>query len=351
MTTIHGGNIEALAAQAGCAQNDILDFSASLNPLGPPDCVQSTIMEAAAHITPYPEPTCATLTHALATFYKVPSSQVVPGRGATELLFAIPQIIDAKRALIVAPCYGDYATACTRARIPIEYFLLNAATNFCIEPTALSKQIRPNDLLFIGRPNNPTGKTPSTKIIDDLCTSHPKATFVVDESFIEFTDYSSMSHPQCPPNCIIIRSLTKFFAIAGIRLGAAISNDIIASKLKKQILPWSIDTISQKVGVAVLQDLRYQTRSKKNMGPLRQSLQNSIDRIPTLSALPSDANFLLIKASPTVDVQSLCKRLLEQHHIAVRPCTNFHGLNSSYFRIAVRNRDDNQRLINALKSI
>ena len=209
----HGGNILKYAETAGCAREDILDFSSSINPLGPPEFLRGAISRAVESLVRYPDPAAGKLTEAAANVFAVAPERIVAGNGSNQLIFAIPPALKIKKALITAPSYMDYESSCRLAGMEIEYFPLEEADNFVANPEKLSAAMQPEMLVFIGHPGNPAGTAMKPETIRKLAGKHPDAIFVIDEAFADFgvADFSLL--PDVPENVIVLRSLTKFFAV------------------------------------------------------------------------------------------------------------------------------------------
>jgi len=178
----HGGNLAQLAARCGCAPSEILDFSANINPLGPPERLRGIISRALSEIVHYPDPDSTQLSATLATAYGVRAAQVVVGNGTSELLFALPKVIPARRAVIPMPCYIDYERACQRAGLPVQPLLLAEQADFRLDLATLAAHLRPGDLVILGQPNNPTGCPVERAQLLALCQQQPAVSFLIDEA-------------------------------------------------------------------------------------------------------------------------------------------------------------------------
>lgn len=350
MTDKHGGNLLKLALKAGRSPGDILDFSANINPLGPPDWLRPLISSRVSSLAHYPDPQCTELIHAFAQKFEIPPDEVIAGNGSTEILYLLPRVIQASRVLVPVPSYADYATAAELCGLPVEKMFLQEEEGFAPDMVGLAGCLRDRDLVMLGQPNNPTGVLCNAGEVIKLAISHPRAMFMVDESFLGFIEEAQSLMVGRPPNVIVLLSLTKFYAIPGLRLGCAVADRSIILQLKKMIPPWSVNTIAQAAGCAALKDMSYAAQSKKFVSEERQWLQKELSHLPGLKIYPGSANFLLVKTiRPDQNAVQLAERLLAGG-IAIRVCDNFAGLDKQYFRIAVRTREDNIRLCTALGS-
>jgi len=349
MTDKHGGNILKLALAAGRPPQDILDFSANINPLGPPEWLRPLISSQISSLTHYPDPHCTALVSACAERFDISPDEVIAGNGSTEILYLLPRVIHASRVMVPVPSYADYATAAELCGVPVENLLLKEEEGFALDIPKLAGCLQDHDLVIVGQPNNPTGIFSNSRELRKLAMGYPRATFIVDESFLHFVDGAQSLMIDRPANVVVLLSLTKFYAIPGLRLGCVVADRFIIEKLKKIIPPWSVNTLAQAAGVAALQDTDYAARSKKIVGQERAWLQSQLRNLSGLKVYPGSANFLLVRINlPDKNAVQLAKALLACG-IAIRVCDNFDGLDQQYFRIAVRTREENIRLCSAIR--
>jgi len=351
----HGGQIQKISNRLNCHPTDIIDFSANLNPIGPPAWLSEVINAQIATITHYPDPNCADLINTIARFHNVSIDQIIIGNGVTEILFALPNIIAAKRALICVPSYSDYQQSFKRTHTPIHFHYLNESDNFKIDIQDLSLSILKHDVVILANPNNPTGMTIDTKQLILIAQQYQSTTFIIDESFIDFVDNAKTIITHRPRNVIVLRSMTKIYAIAGLRIGYAIANSDIIDNLKSLIIPWSVNAIAQAVAKEALDDIDGDASYKDNtqifVNAQRHLLINELNKISCLKTYPAKANYLLIRNnSSTISTKMIFEKLL-QKRIAIRLCNNFKGLDHTFFRIAIREKEQNQILIRALNDI
>ncbi len=347
--TKHGGNIYGLAAQLDTDPEDILDFSANINPLGPPEWLRAEISRAIGLISHYPDPDCSKLAAAIADYHNVTRRQIVVGNGSTELLHLLPQVLNASRIVIPAPSYAGYGESAGKR--PIVEPRLSENENFALNLEVIEETVRPDDLVYLGRPNNPTGDLPNAQELRNFAFEHPDNSFVIDESFLGFVPNAESLAVGMPSNMAVLRSMTKFYAIPGLRLGYAVADSETAAALRERRLEWSVNTLAQKVGVAALRDGDYARRSRGKVVELRARLERALSGINGLKTYPSTANFILVRIEANDwDARKLERKLLE-NGIAIRVCDNFTGLGSPFFRVAVRPHHENQRLMESLTSI
>ncbi len=348
MTDKHGGNIMKLALAAGKPMQDILDFSANINPLGTPEWLRPLISRQIGSLVHYPDPQCTELRNAIAKKFAISSDEVIAGNGSTEILYLLPRVLKTSRAIIPVPSYLDYASAAELGGMQVEKMPLMEEEEFVLNIPKLAEKLRGDEMVVIGRPNNPTGYFCNDNELRKLALDHPGTTFIVDESFINFIEGAESLITNRPSNVIVLFSLTKFYAIPGLRLGFAVADRQIIDELYKIMPPWSVNTIAQAVGTAAVKDTAYAAESKKFVLEERQWLQNELGNIPGLKIYPGSANFLLVKINRRDKSAPQLARTLLNDGIAIRVCDNFANLDERFFRVAVRTREENIRLCAAL---
>jgi cobyric acid synthase CobQ/L-threonine-O-3-phosphate decarboxylase len=352
----HGGDVRALAERAGCSVEELDDFSASLNPLGPPSWLERELARAALDAASYPDAESREVCLAACELYKVWPTQVCAGNGASELLLAAARAAaysGFRRAVIPVPSYVDYERVCEAAELEPAFLPLDPERDFALDDEALARRLEPNAgppaVVFLCSPNNPTGTLASAGRIRALAEAHPHCRFIVDESFADFVPGLDRLVRERPDNVLVIHSLTKFYAIPGLRLGLAFGAPELIFQLRKAQPEWSVNVAAQRVGARALRDLPYQAETRAVVRRLREKLALGLGFVPGIKVFPSEANFLLCRVERLGQgVQPLFEKLLSQR-IAIRPCGNFRGLDDRYFRVAVRTREQNERLFEALE--
>ena len=340
----HGGNIKRLAAQAGARPEDILDFSANLNPLGFPEWLRPLIASKVSSLTVYPDPAASALAEAIAMAHGVDPEMVIPGNGATELLRAAAGAPGINKAVIPVPAYVDYRACAERMGLPVE--TLPMEEGFALDTARLASILSGGEIVYIGSPNNPNGAVVPRVDLLRLAADRPRTMFVVDESFGGFVEgFESVISPSMPRNVIAVVSLTKLFAIPGLRLGYAVARGTLADALRRGVDPWSVNALAQAVGVEAVKDEDYIRRTRAAVAAWRDELARALGDISGVKVYPGRANFLLLRVDG--DAQSLAERILVNHKIAVRVCHNFEGLDGRFIRVAVRTGEENARLAEA----
>jgi cobyric acid synthase CobQ/L-threonine-O-3-phosphate decarboxylase len=347
-TNPHGGNLRQLALASGKPESELVDFSANLNPLGPPEWLRPVLAAHVSALTHYPDPDCTAFLEAAARRYGVPADEVIAGNGSAEILALLPRVLGKSRAVIPVPAYVDYARSAALGGMRVEPLLLNESADFRLDFEALESMLRGDEAVFIGRPNNPTGHVCDAGALRGLANRNPGTVFVVDEAFGDFVENFESLTRQRPANVVVLLSLTKAFAIPGLRLGCAVAAVEIARRMRELLPPWSVNTLAQAVGVEALRDADYLNRTRVYVSGQRAELATMLAAIPGLRVYPGEADFLLVRSA--IDAPELANRLLKEG-IAIRVCTNFEGLNAHFFRVAVRTASENARLCEALRGV
>ncbi len=338
----HGGNIHKAARE--CAAQ-FLDYSANINPLGPPEWLRAMVSRELEGVMHYPDPEYYLLRQAIASFHGVEIEQVVVANGTSELLHCFMQHIArtfCSRVVLPVPSYVDYRRAAELAAVNIFPFVLKEKDGFLPDFSSLRKKLKAKDLLLIGRPNNPAGSLPVREDILDLAYSRPDITLLLDEAFLDFCGEKSLG--CAVPNICSLNSMTKFYGVPGLRVGYGIFAKDIAHKLRQSLPPWSVNSLAENFAQEALEDTAYQQHSRNYCRELRQQLMAELEQFSTLTVFPSAANFLLLK---TNHHQGNLADFCQQQGILIRRCSNYEGLDDAdrFFRIAVRTEKENARLL------
>jgi cobyric acid synthase CobQ/L-threonine-O-3-phosphate decarboxylase len=343
----HGGHLRQLAAASGRAAEELLDFSANINPLGPPSWLRLCVSRALDQVSHYPDPHCQRLADKIAARHGLESGTVVCGNGTAELMAFLPRVLPARRAVIPVPAYVDYRRCAEQAGLPVELLPLQSAADFVVDLTRLESILRPGDLVFLGHPNNPTGQLLDAATLRALAANHSQVFFMVDEAFADFVEGFESMIKDRPANVVVMRSLTKFYAIAGLRLGYAVADPPVAGALRDILPPWSVNSLAQAVGEQAFRGsgerLRHETVTL--VAEQRQRLQRELSQLPGVHVVPAAANYLLVRLERSDwSAPDLAAALLKEG-IALRLCNNYEGLVGDYLRLAVRSPEDHDRLL------
>lgn len=354
----HGGNIYNAVRHGGNIAN-ILDFSANINPLGLPNSLRQSIITNLDRITAYPDAEAHDLKAAISLHYNVERSYITVGNGAVELLYVLCNAIRPRQVLVAAPTFSEYERAARSSGSEVKYLYLNSETDFQINVQHLIQELQSNliDILFIGNPNNPTGTLMKTKDIEPILqAARLHNTFVVvDESFLDFLmdddEYTCRHLLPHFENLMILHSLTKFYAIPGLRLGFALTSPKITNLLHKGKDPWNVNSLAQCAGVAALNDHDFKLASKQLINQTKDEFYKQISTISSLKPYQPSVNFMLVNISNTRMRSSELRTQLARQDILIRDCNNYPGLSDSYIRLAVKMPEQNQQLLKALQNI
>lgn len=351
MNFTHGGNVFAIAHQLGVPPEAVLDFSASINPLGPPPGVRTAVAAAFDRLGHYPDSACTELAVALARHHGCEPANVCVGNGSTELIYLLPRLVAGRRALIIAPTFSEYAMALRHAGWENDWLVLPDDAGFPLALDGVRKELKKGyGLLFLCNPGNPTGRLYGQEEVAELLDICREAGTlpVVDEAFMDFREEASVKRHLIDSGAgVVLRSMTKFYGFPGLRLGYALASTTLTERLKELRLPWGVGTLAQAAGLAALSDDTHAGRSRAFVAEERTFLMDGLCGLPGVSIWPGAANYLLARLDSGMTAAALQERLLPEL-ILIRDCGNFHGLDGRFFRVAVRTRTENERLLAAL---
>lgn len=342
----HGGNVHKVLREAANGSGEILDFSANINPIGPPEWFRPLISSQLQNLIHYPDPENTAFIAAISEHSGVAAAQIVVGNGTTELLYLIARIMPVKRALIPVPSYIDYVRAAKLGGLEVATFPMPESKDFALDCAALAAEIRSGDLVIIATPNNPTGRTVDSASLLGLIGDFPESYFLIDEAFLDFQE-GVQSLAAKAANVLTLNSMTKFYGVPGLRIGYAILPLSLAQLMRDNLPPWTVNSLAQEFGTMALRDLAYQDKTRQTCLELRQKLENELTAIPQLKVYPAAANYLFIKILHGGDAADLATFCLTRG-IMIRRCDNYTGLDGSFFRIAVRSSKENRQLLAAL---
>lgn len=355
---VHGGNLAWAATVAGCPLAAILDFSASINPLGPPDSAINAIQTQIGKLKAYPDPNYQELRRALSLAHPPLTPEwILPGNGAAELLtWAALDLSKLDTTYLVTPAFGDYRRALQTFAANITESPLTLGESVIFDWSGMTNtdpqviNLRKKGLL-LNNPHNPTGILLESEAIVPFLQEF--SLVVVDEAFMDFLPppqpQSLIPLVREFDNLVILRSLTKFYSLPGLRLGYAIAHPERLQKWQQWRDPWPVNTLAIGAAQAVIQDEKFQQLTWDWLANARPKLFQGLAKLPGLKPYPSAANFLLVESKKSVDKLQI--KLLKQHKILIRDCLSFPELGDRYFRVAVRTEEDNQKLVDALAEI
>lgn len=349
----HGGDLYQLAQNTGRSAKDILDFSVNVRSEGAPDFVTAALWSAMNHVATYPSPTMRPLADLIESCWRIPSDCCVFGNGANELIHAIARSIHAPCAIIPEPAFSEYRLACQQAGLHFQSWICPENNGFAPHLNDIVSQAPHGALIFLANPCNPSGTLLDPKGIIQATKDRPDLVWVIDESFIDYVGNvtSVASHAYETNNLIILRSFTKFYGIAGVRCGLAISSPSLTTQIQHQLPSWNVNSFAEAAIRSILTSPpEWAKEEQKRIREAYNDLFSKLSGIPCIHPTPSHANFILFKVDG--DNSELAHKLLVQHGIAIRDCSNYLGLeNGKWFRVGVRSPQDHDKLINALRVI
>ncbi|NYF80036.1 aminotransferase class I/II-fold pyridoxal phosphate-dependent enzyme [Granulicella arctica] len=331
--------------------SDLLDFSANINPDGPPPAVLSTLrasLDDISTLTDYPDLQHTELKHAIARYTGVSTQNIAVANGFVPLLEAALRTLPIPNCLLPVPAFIEYRNALTRAQIEISPYPLS--TKFCFNYDPRAMVIGQHDAILLANPQNPSGVCHDGRTIRDLIARAADRNMYVllDEAFIDYVpEHSLTTAADQFPNLIVFRSVTKFHGIPGLRVAYAVSNPTLSSSLEENIPPWPITTLASRAVSAALDDQGYAVRSRAINIERRNLLQHELE-ILGLAIYPSSANFVLFQLPSEINPIVFWQRMIVDHHIVLRACANYETLPAGHFRVAVRTTEENKKLVAAV---
>ncbi len=349
----HGGEIFQTAREMGISPADLLDFSASINPLGMPEGVFQAARQGLEEAIHYPESDASSLTLALSRFHDLSPEHLLPGSGSTELFYLFARVLRPRRALVVAPAFCEYEKSLLQAGADLDFFILRPEESFHLDPQRLLHALSPDtDLVLFANPANPTGIGIDALVVERIARAvREQALLVVDEAFADFCPRRSViDRVSRHENLYVFRSLTKFYAIPGLRSGYLAGPPRGISRLAAEHPPWSISTVALAASRACLAEKEYRGRTDLCIADWRGKLREGLGSLG-FTVFPGEANYLLSRLEKKGRSVSDLAAGLRRKGILIRECRDFHGLDERYFRVAVRTGEENQRLLHAIREL
>ena len=348
----------AASRALGCDVAQVLDFSASINPLGPPPTVWRAIRHARGLLAHYPDPECLELRQTLAERWGCQPRHLVVGNGSMELIDALPTALDLHNLLVVQPTFSEYAASMARAGRTVTVVRARRAERYAIPILRLRREVvragkRPRgiDGLVLCNPNSPSGGICNRQdLIELLRLAQRRGVWaIVDESFADFyPDCSVLPRSLSWSRVVVLRSLTKFYSLPGLRVGYAVAAPPVVQAIRRVLAPWSVNVLGQVAAVAALRDPAYAGKSLAFMGRERERLTQQLASVPGCSVYPAQANFLFVELGSRWNATAVVAHLRRQG-VLIRDCSTVPGVERQAIRVAVRRRRDNDRLVAAMR--
>lgn len=339
---IHGGNIYTY--------RDCLDFSANCNPLGTPESIKEAVRGSLEHLGDYPQVGYAPLKEALGEYEDMDPENIICGNGAAELIFSLCQAVRPKRALIPIPTFAEYEQALASVGCEVEHVLLREEDTFQMQESFIDWLHRDLDMVFLCNPNNPTGILTDREFLFRVLRNCRELgiLLVVDECFLDFIKepgkYSLKAQLSRYHNLFILKAFTKRYAMAGVRLGYGLTeNRELLEKMAQVTQPWNISVMAQAAGIAALKECSYVEQGRKLVFEEAVYLKEGLKELG-FHTYPSEANYIFFRGEPGLFEKGI------QNGVILRDCSNYPGLSDGYYRIAVRTRAENEKLLEALRN-
>lgn len=339
----HGGRVHEAARRWGVSRSEVLDFSANINPMGPPP--GAALACRRAEIDCYPDPT--EFIAALSDKIGLSAEDLVLGNGSSGLIFAAIRALRPSRALLLEPSFGEYRRALRAFGADVETLLLREEDDFIPNFGALAEAIKSGryDVVILNNPHNPTGALyPKDEVLGlARMAVAARAHLIIDEAFIDYVPgASALPEAASLSSVVVLRSLTKFYAIPGLRIGYAVCPPALAERVRAQIEAWAVSSVALDAALAAISDHEYERMARELNQIAREQFSRMLGRLPGVKVFPSAANFLLVKFDRIRG--SELERWLDRHRILIRRCDAFAGLGDEFVRLAVRSPEDNLRL-------
>jgi L-threonine-O-3-phosphate decarboxylase len=355
---VHGGEVWEVANKTGLRKEEILDFSSSVNPLGPSKRALEAIKSNIGDIPSYPDSDSCKLREAIASrFNGISKDNVIAGNGSTELIYLFAETFMQKGdvALIPAPTFGEYERAVRKVGEKPKHVKLNQA--FRVDPAVFAQELSGAKIVFLCNPNNPTSILIQPK---NLVTIVERAlevdTFVfLDEDFLEFVEeeeqFSLIGKIKGYPNLFVLRSFTKIFGLTGLRIGYGIASEETITSLMNAKIPWNVNCLAQAGAIAALGDEEHLKRTRELVRDEKAFLVRELKQIKGFKTFHADANFIFVDIRQSGYTSAQLKEKMLSYGVLIRDCSSFRGLDEYYIRLSVKTRRENERLLEILKTV
>ncbi|MEN2994742.1 MAG: threonine-phosphate decarboxylase CobD [Thermodesulfovibrio sp.] len=332
----HGGDIYTVSEIINKSPYEIIDMSSSVNPLPLPEKIKRKTIEKFSLLHKYPDIEARSFIKTFSELYEIPPENIICGNGSTELIYLLVKVLKPVSVLILEPTFTEYERACKLNDIFNLERIFALSKEKILEILKEKMSTKSYEMVFICNPNNPTGWLVDKTEILTLANSYPYTAFVVDEAFIDFTPEQTLIKEAISSNIIVLRSLTKFYGLAGVRFGYAVAHTKIIEKMKRYRQPWSINSIAQWIAEEIIKDEDFKNQSHEFFIREKNFFEDSFNKL-NIRYFPSVANFYLFETHK----KGIFRYMLERG-ILIRECSNFYGLNENFIRVSVKSRKENE---------
>lgn len=355
----HGSDLEQVEKYFHVRKEDILSYSANVNPLGISPLLKNNLIQNIDAIMTYPDRDYDKLRSSIGQYTNIPKEYISVGNGSTELISLYIHLTKPKKALLIEPTYSEYEREISIAGGICDYFMLSAENDFALNLDDLKKVLTNDyDLLVLCNPNNPTSTSLDHNTLEPLIAfcHQNNILMIIDETYVEFTD--NLSNITAIPlikqydNLVVLRGISKFFASPGLRLGYAIcSNRPLLKQLEDNKNPWSINTLAAIGGEVMFQDIDYIKQTRELIRTERTRIYKELSTWNSIYCYTPTVNFILCRILiPNITAQDLFTACIKEG-MMIRDCSSFEGLDDSFFRFCFRNPAENDRLLSTLKKL
>lgn len=355
----HGSDLEKIEAVYGIKKENIISFSANVNPLGLSPAVKNGLASHIDCLCSYPDREYTALRKSIASYVNTSFENILVGNGSTELISLFAKLCEPKHALIFGPTYSEYEHEISMSGGHSDYFELKEAADFAFDKEALFRALKNDvDLLIICNPNNPTSALISRNDMEDVIAycKNLSINVIVDETYMEFVedfeDVTATALVDSYVNLVILRGVSKFFASPGLRLGYGItSNHELIKGIKDLQIPWAINSLAEVAGKLMFEDVRYIKNTKAFISEERKRVYARLLHIPALKVYKPTANFILCRIiRGSVTAQMLFDEAIKEG-LMIRDCASFNFLDESYFRFCFMKSDDDDKLLDVIERV
>lgn len=355
----HGSDLEKIEEYYHIPQEEIVCFSANVNPLGLSESVKEKLAANLDIITRYPDRRYTSLKQAISTYCGAPSEHIAVGNGSTELISLLISQRSPKKALVLGPTYSEYERELDLAGVSLEYYNLKEEEDFILDVSDFIRAFKDDTgLVIICNPNNPTSSALSVKeleMIVDACKK--RGIFVmVDETYVEFApvipDITAVPLTDHYDNVMVIRGVSKFYAAPGLRFGYGItSNKEFLNTLLTRQNPWSLNSIGALAGELMLSDLKYYEKTRNLILSEREKMYQTLKELPQFKPYKAYGNFILVRILKEGVTSFDVFETAIKEKLMIRDCSSFESLADKYIRFCIMNPEDNDRLLRVLSRI
>ncbi len=356
----HGSDLELIEKYYHIPKDEIISFSANVNPLGSSPLMKERLRERIDCVEEYPDRDYSALRASIASYLSCGSEHILPGNGSTELISLFIRLLSPKKAILISPTYFEYERELSLKRCVYEYFNLREEDSFVLDMESLFSVLNRStdslldcDMLIMCNPNNPTSSCVRTDEMRNILThcKRNNISVMVDETYAEFADGSVSSIPLANEfdNLVVLRGTSKFFACPGLRLGYAVcgSSELLA-RAKALQNPWSLNSLGALAGEIMFKDTEYIKKTRALISNERDRIYKILKGIPFIKVYEPHANFLLFKLlNSDVNSHQLFEKAIKKK-LMIRDCSEFESLDETYIRFCFMNPEQNDLLLRVL---